>query len=306
MKKFSVLVLVSFLMLTVATGALAAVHNSWGDFVNYSTGRDMGIVTYGGWYYIEPESPYLIGNLKSTSQATDIGGLYYLNDFTFAEVATIDDTEDAVFRGSYKFDNGLIVGLDGGTKEDDYAMFSLGYFYALDKNSFVAISGDYDISDTGDGLLGVDVDFRYYTDKMRIFGQVYSADKNCSAANGKDQTFIDLGVNYKLQDNLVVGAGLSSNDDTTVFGFGGTYSVAELVVDGTLEYDTDEEDTTLKLMGMYNFTEELTAGLYGEFNDDEDYLALKAIYALDKESQVRLSYRLNEDNEVQLAYYKAL
>ncbi|HYH04357.1 MAG TPA: hypothetical protein VEC37_14800 [Bacillota bacterium] len=306
MKKLSVLVLVSLLMLTVATGAFAAVHNSWGDFVNYSTDRDMGIATYGGWYYIEPESPYFIGNLKSTSKATDIGALYYLNDFTFAEVATIDDGEDAVIRGSYKFDNGLIAGLDAGTKNDDYAMFSLGYFYALGKNGFVAFSGDYDTSDTGDGLLGVDVDFRYYTDKMRVFGQVYNADKNAALAGGEDQTFIDLAVNYKLQENLVVGAGLSINDDTSVFSFGGTYSEGELVADGAFSYDTDLEESTLALMGMYNFTEELTAGLYGEFTDDEDYLALKAIYALDKESQVRLSYRLNEDNELQLAYYKAL
>ncbi|HEY8463960.1 MAG TPA: hypothetical protein VIM29_08060 [Bacillota bacterium] len=308
MKRALVLVLTVILMAAVSTGTLAAVHNSWGDFSNRSTDRDLGIATYGGWYYIEPETPYAIANLRNNDNQTEVGALYYLNDFTFAELGTYDDSDEAFIRGSYRFNNGVFAGLDAGTRDDDYAMLSLGYLYDLGNNGYIALSGDYDTSDRGNGWLGVDLDFRYYTNKMRIFGQIYHAEDGSNTGEG---LITDLAVNYKLQDNLVAGVGVTlanyeNKKDATKINFGGTYTVDALTVDG--EYYYRNTDTNgIALMGMYNFSDELAAGLYGEFDDDDyDSYVLKVKYNLDQQSQLRFSYELNNENELQLAYYRAL
>lgn len=304
MKKLLGLLLSVTLLAMVSTSALAAAHNSDGDFANHSTGRDLGITTYGSWYYIDREEPWATAVLRNNSKEdTNIGGVYYKDDFTFADVGTITSENDALIRGSYKFDNNIFVGADISGNSDLFSTISAGYVYNIDKNGWVAGSFDYGFTsneNAEDDLLGLDIDFRYYTKELRAFGQLYLGDKYSSVG---DDTVLDLGVNYKIDKNLVVGAAINAAEDTE-FSVGGTYTMDKLVADGRY---SSADDEGLELMGMYQFTKELNAGVYFKSAEgDNDNIALKGTYALDNKSQVRMSIELDGNEEIQLAYYTTL
>jgi hypothetical protein len=315
MKKTLILVMVCALTVIVSSGAMAAVNSGEADFVNYATGRQVDTGGFGGWYYIEPESPYFNVTVKSSTDVpgakdkTDLNSIYYLDDFTFAEIGTGTAVSDDItyLRGSYKFANGIFAGLDVNSKSDNYTMLSAGYAYALGEKGYIAFSGDYDASDAADWL-GYELNYRYYTDKMRTFGQLY---RSCEgSAVGEEAYRLDLAVNYKLLDNFVGGVGLSvydfdQSDDYKVYSVGGTYTKDALVVDGKYTYDDDTENPVYELMGMYGFTNKITAGVYyanDESLTDKDVYAVKAKYALTDDSQVRLSYQFKNDDQGNVAY----
>jgi hypothetical protein len=323
MKKTLVLVLVCALSVIVSTGAMAAVNSGEADFVNYATGRQVDTGGFGGWYYIEPESAFFNANVQSVKDEpnvkdrTDFNSIFYLNDFTFAEIGTkanaLDGTDDITYlRGSYKFDNGIFAGLDVNSKSDNYTVVTAGYAYALGENGYIALSGDYDTSKKADWWLGYGINYRYYTDKMRTYGQIYRPYGGSDV--GEEAYIADLNLAYKLTDNFVAGVGVNYNDfkdskDYTNANIGGTYTKDALVVDGRYNsnYDstTDSNKSMYELMGMYGFTDKITAGVY--YANDEtltkkDIYAVKAKYALTDDTQIRLSYQFKNDDLGDVAY----
>jgi hypothetical protein len=320
MKKTLVLALVCVLTVVVSAGAMAAVNSGEADFVNYATGRQVDTGSFGGWYYIEPESKFFNANVQNvkevpnTDDRTDFNSIFYLNDFTFAEVGTAASGSDDItyLRGSYKFENGIFAGLDVNSKSDNYTVLTAGYAYSLGENSYIAFSGDYDASKKADWWLGYGLNYRYYTDRMRTYGQVYRSYGKSSV--GDEAYIVDLDAAYKLAEHFVAGAGVSYKDcenqkDNTSYNVGGTYTMDALVVDGRYKsiYDSasDSNKSKYEVMGMYGFTDKITAGAYyanDESLTDKDVYAVKAKYALADNTQIRFSYQFDNDDLGEVIY----
>lgn len=338
MKRIIALLVVGGLLLTVSTGAFGALHNSRGDFRDFNnlpytasfTARNVNIPSWGGWYYVGPETPYLIGDVNVRNDF-EIAGLYYHNDFTFAEAGMYNYREDnrtTYLRGSYQFSNGVFLGLGhlgyswfAGSYSDELA--SIGYAYTLGKKGYIALSADFYAyhsnvfpTDSNRGQAGYDLDFRYYTDDYRVYGQFYAAVANVDTAFLYYNAGLSyqLGINYDLKNQWVIGLEAGGEPDNYTYETAGaTWSpkCMELNLRYTRFHEPGDIWIKTEVLGMYSINEKFSlGGYYANFDADPTY-SLLAKYELDKKNNLRFSYELgtvaNDHNaSISLAYYKNL
>ena len=122
-------------------------------------------------------------------------------------------------------------------------------------------------------VAGYDIDFKYYTEKMKFFGQIYES--NEIVVDGvtyvEDGVFIDLGLNYQLQDDLVLGLVLGSNaeylwmiHETAYYGLGLTWTPEFMIFDGSYTVASEDgwdDQSLLELSGMFKADENVYIGL---------------------------------------------
>jgi hypothetical protein len=269
LKKIRLFVLAVTLTLLIAAPSFAATHSWEGEYCQtdsfFSISPNSAYLQ--AYYFYSPTTDIFFG--KSTSH-TGIAE-YYVNDQTFVNFGrTILSNDDWDFmnmrisqiRGSYLFKCGFFAGLnysssyyDGDT--EDETIFSPGYRYNFDDNSYIAFSVDY--SNYVDDINGYDFDFRFYQDKYKIAGQIYKIkDGDVTAA---------METAYQFTDTFTAGLSLSHDEyDNNWFETGFTWTPGSVIFDGIYGYDSDHY---LMVNGMYRFTKNFAAGL--RIYDEEDY-----------------------------------
>ena len=165
----------------------------------------------------------------------------------------------------------LALSATAGAEEFDYNW--LGFGFGMIEFDDVNVDGD---------ALGIDGSFAFHED-FHAFASYAAADLDF----GFDATTFDIGVGYNTSLSNVVdayarlsfeyleldGPGAGSIDDNG-FGFavGMRFAATEqLELEGAIEYvDFDDfgDDTALVLGGLFSFTPQFAAGLFGEWGDD--------------------------------------
>ena len=143
------------------------------------------------WFEIEKEKPYWI--VTSTSNIYDIGnqlgGEYYCDDQTFAEASytffpMVSNVSN--IKGSFLTESGFFIGMDyiSTAGLTNASLISPGYRFNLNDNGYIAASLDYvSVDFLGEivrEVAGYDIDFKYYTEKMKFFGQIYVSNEVAS------------------------------------------------------------------------------------------------------------------------------
>lgn len=167
----------------------------------------------------------------------------------------------------------MFLGLSAtaGAEEFDYSW--LGFGYGMIEFDDVNVDGD---------ALGIDGSFAFHED-FHAFASYAAADLDF----GFDATTFDIGVGYNTSLSNAVdayarlsyeyvevdGPGVGSSDDNG-FGFavGGRFAATnQLELEAGIKYvdlNDSGDETALLLGGLFNFTPQFAAGLYGEWGDD--------------------------------------
>jgi hypothetical protein len=166
-------------------------------------------------------------------------------------------------NGSYLFNTGFFAGIKYGTITNsgdkiEQTVFSPGYRYSFDDNSYIAFSVDYSdyINDTT--TIGYDLDFRYYQDTYKISGEVYKDEGENATA--------ELETAFQFCDTFTAGLNLTYNGSHTDFMTGFTWNPNPVILDFIYGYDGYHYMT---INGMYYLTENFAAGL--QVYDEEGY-----------------------------------
>ena len=238
------------------------------------------------WYFIEPEPVYIQASFAKYDINGDtytLSSNYRFNDQTFASVGygDYDIVTSSMINGSYLFDFGLFVGVHYSQFEDPimdvtYQKLSPGYRWNLDKeDSYVAFSIDYsetkfNLSEPDFMIEGYDFDLVYYTDKLKILGEVYVADSR--------DTIGYVTLAYKTAERLVVGGTIESDGDDSYGEVGLTYTADRYIIDAELGKEIEDEfyiDTGFMYRVVDGFY--LGAGVAKEPSQDYD-LSFKSRY----------------------------
>lgn len=292
--------------LLVATSSFAAVHNFTSDFKNpcltpdYNMADDPG---FESWYYIGKDGPSATVRGAFSKNVNYLGGEYFLNDQTFANLTFADpDKGDSAtyLKGSYLFKNGIFAGLDYGSYKEDkkdvsQVTLSPGYRFNLPKNAgYVAASMDYAASDEGrkdSGIVDFEVNGRYYIKDGRFYGQIIIPNDDVFT---NDEMYLFAGGAYKVAKNIVVGANLENQDDYTRFDLGCTAGFGKLGLDFKLENVDDANNATnFYASGVYSFTNQLRGGLQINKKDavDDPYLFAKVKYSVNNQNSLVFIHR---------------
>ncbi len=318
MKKVFLMILILAFSFTISSSTLAAVHNFTGDFANYK-GAQFGGLDFDGWYSIDRDSPSLTTRYVAQDDDWALGFEYYQNDQFFVDLTYGkfydtdyygDRTTLTGLQGSYLDESGFFFGLDytgskyrdGGYRDNSSQTFvSAGLRQDLGKNNGY-VAGSLDFAIDGDlvdetGIYGLDLDFKYFTDKTKIYGQLYLPNEDVA---DYDSARLDLAANIQVDPAYIVGFKINNFDDANSYEFGITGAVDKQIV-AELRYkhvDTgDASSSSLDAQALYAFTNELAAGMELEKvkHIDDPYLRLKAKYAVDKDTTVKFVYQFEND-----------
>ena len=121
---------------------------------------------------------------------------------------------------------------------------------------------------------GYDVDFKYFTDNYKLFGQILFDVPD-------DGINLDLGLNYKISNELVLGFIVEQYvDEDATLGVGLTYQPDFMTLDFVTT--SDGEDNSYAISGMFNLDKNLRGGLgFGREDASELEVYLKAVYSFD-------------------------
>jgi hypothetical protein len=301
MKKLLVLSLVLTLTLLTAGSTIAAVHNFNGDFWSPNLMPDFSekeMPEFEGWYYIEKDTPSGAARGKFGDDNA-LGAEYFQNDQTFANLY-LNDPENGssvtYLKGSYLLDNQFFVGLDLG---DSQITFAPGFRYNLDDNCYIAASLDYAVNDEysgyqDSGLIDMEINGRYYTDLMRVYGQLILP--NDDVVTSAD-TFLLVGGAYKYADNIIVGGALATwgGKHYLEAGCSTTFDKAG----AELRFIDDDGATKVDCNLLYSFTDQIRAGLetYKKEGVSDPYIIIKGRYTLDEKNFAILMYQLKNESQ---------
>jgi hypothetical protein len=323
MKKILVLLAVFTLMIASSIAAGGAIHNTWNDLSNYAgQGNGFAFPNPGGWYYSEKlapkELPYFIatGALLSEDFYTSnsmLGTVLYINDFTFAEFSNAQSkyVDERIFvKGSYLFKNNVFAGLDycsvDDSAGDSITVLSVGYRFEIGEG-FLALSTDY-VSASFDSAFEYDLDFRYYTENARMYGQLYNVAGNWSTYN--EGTYADFGLAYRFSKKLVAGIDLGSWEGYGYIRAGFTYYTAFMTLDIAADDNEDAGNNTFYLMDMFKVNDNLKLGFsYFNPSDLEGIITVKGIYYFNEKMLLGAEYRLKNDSlpsQFAISFYKGL
>jgi hypothetical protein len=300
MKKVLVITLAALLVMAVHSMALgialprftASDTGYWsGGFYNTSFSQ----VKTDTWFAINPDEPRLIAGGTQTNDYSEVGIGAYWNDQTFVEVYTMDGFSG--ISGSYLFKNNIFVGLDYAPDGIFDVVLGLGYRFDFGERNYVAISVDYNGGGGPiEGLLGYDLDFRVYGEKLEFFGQLYFLE------NYDD--FHYAGLNYQFSDTFVAGAFVEFFSDNTSFGVGLTWSPDKWIVDLlAIDYGSyNESDFSV----MYQVADKFWLGIGGMNNsiNVDPFYSIKGKYDF-AGGQLRVAYQLDnyyDEAALSLAY----
>lgn len=307
MRIFAVLLAAVSLVLLLPVYALGAIHNFGDGYTRTDT-----------WFRITPDKPYIEAhyrNMGSTSPETLLGFEYYQNDQTFVDFNSYKEgtVNWTYVYGSYLTSFGLFAGLNlyshtypGYSFQD--TKISPGYRLALDDQSYVAISLDYYSSETLKDILDYEINARYYTDKMKVFGDIVSYTK---PTYGTDRVY--LGINYQVAKPVVVGGSLSTSEASNTLLVGGTYQSDLVIIDGQISnYSPKIGDGSnqINLSGMFLLGDNFKVGAQYLKNStvDDAALTLKAKMEMEK-SSFTLKYTPKNDSflsSMSLSYQQQL
>lgn len=325
MKKVLVILAVFTLMVASSIAAGGAIHNTWNDLSNYAgQGNGFAFPNPGGWYYSEQmapkELPYIIatGALLSEDFYTSnsmLGTVLYINDFTFAELSNAQSkyVDERIFiKGSYLFKNNMFIGLDYCSADDSaydpITVLSAGYRFEIGDKGFLALSGDY-VSASFDSAFEYDLDFRYYTDNARMYGQIYSVQGNWSTYHDGG-TYADFGLAYRFSEEFVAGIDVGSWDGYGYIRVGFTWYTDFMTLDLAADDNEDAGNNTLYFMDMFKVNDNLKLGFsYFNPSDLEGIITIKGIYNIDAKTMIGAEYRLENDympSQFAISFYKGL
>lgn len=266
MKHFIRFSCIVVLMLLLNAGiAQGAVHHNGSDYFDaVLMGFDFGIPKMDTWYTIDKEQQQFQGGIFDLRDYNTASLQWYWNDHTFVALEYADfflyegPLELKSLRASYLWDFGLFTGLFvGNDSADTVILFSPGYRFSLGDDGYIAISLDYLSGDDYDEIVGYDLDFKHYFTKGKLWGHLYYEDNI-------DQTLIQLGGNFKVADNLVVGFKAMDMEfmDYSRYSAGFTWTPQRFVVDGTVGHFgfKDEDYTFYSVSGMFAVTDKLSLG----------------------------------------------
>jgi hypothetical protein len=301
MKKLLVLSLVLALTLLTAGSTIAAAHNFNGDFWSPNLMPDSSNIEmpeFEGWYYIEKDTPS--GAVRGKfGDDNALGAEFFQNDQTFANLY-FNDPENgssvSYLKGSYLWDNQFFVGLDLG---DSQITFAPGFRYDLDDNCYIAASLDYAVNDEyseyqDSGLIDMEINGRYYTDLIRVYGQLVLPNEDVASSA---DTFLLVGGAYKYADNIIVGANLVTwgNYHYLEAGCSTTFDKAG----AELRFIDDDGETKVDCNLLYSFTDNIRAGLetYKVEGVADPYIIIKGRYTLDDQNSAILMYQLKNESK---------
>lgn len=280
MKKILALSISLILLVLFTQCTLGSVHPPKDGFFSineYSLLLDMGAPNNDLWYQVEKEEkPQAKGYLALSEDQTILGGNYFLNDQTFANISfnSTSNTSITDLRGSYLFNFGLFAGISyaDSTSNDGYGQISPGYRYDFNENAYAAITVDY-FTEEGK-ILGEEVYFKYYLDDMKIYGQGLFIDGGT--------TLLLIGVNRKFNENIVGGAKLQHLDDKTGIIAGATWSRDNFIVNGEIASEALIFGNYIALGATYKMNDRLDLGLgYFGMEERDPTISLKAAYHKD-------------------------
>jgi len=311
MKRFLVLIAVCGLIFAVSGSAFGALHYSGGDLSDYA-GYGFGLPSWGGWYYIGPESRQALTGAIIDESEIFMGAQYYKDDQSFIEIGRMEDSDylGMGFKGSYKFDGGFFLGVahwfdDDDGSEDYYDLATLGYALDLGDNSYIALSADsYSNSDDGNGIAGIAADFRYYTDAARLYGQIYYAPEDEYMEKG---TYAQVGLNYQLTAPVVIGGEFDVySDDDYLLSAGLTWTAEPFELNCRLNYYNYswDDETCVQVMGLYDVSDQLTIGAIIQNYDSDISQAVISKYHLNDQDSLRLCYQFGDDISMTVALYR--
>jgi hypothetical protein len=287
MKRLYSVFLAAILLFAAATCSLGAIHNIGGDFYLYGElfswlVDDLAPRSIDSWFSIAPEKVKF--KAFGTAIDSDWGGIaaeYYLNDQTFASVASFSDDSNNSFyllKGMYLFDFGLFLGLEN-SQDDDAAQtfFTLGYRFSFGDDNYLALSADYlDETDGDSAIFGYEISGRYYTDMMKFYGLIYAFN------NDDSDLFYLLGANFLISDSFIIGLELINNGSSSNYLAGFSWTLERFILD--FEYgNNDNDESYYELGGMFLINEVFGIGL-GYLDDseiDDAQLSAKFKYVTD-------------------------
>ncbi len=311
MKKLLLLTLVGALMLLVSGSALAAIHNVTGDFTNYPSDL-ISLPDFDGWYTIDHDRPGARVDYLKQDEIWGLGGEYYGDDQTFADLFYTSlgggDYTITGLRGSYKWANGLFLGLDYYAADDNFwgnfghTTVDAGYRWDIDSNgSYLATSVDYVahvdnimLTSYQTGVLGYELDLKHFTDTTKVLGQFYFPNKD---VYGDVDNEFALSVSVKLNDNYTLGAGMYNNNYGAYDEIGVTAAFDALGAEARYRYSTDGWKN-VEGQVMYSFTDNFRAGidLLKQDGCDDPYVSVKVKYTINDAQDLKFIYQLKNDS----------
>ena len=244
--------LVMSLIIVSSFSVLGAIHNNHSDLISwgYSTNGLSGhliVAPSDTWFSVKPDQKnatfdFYPGIIFYPDTTADLYSLsYYENDFTFGELLYFKKDEDGdrvrSLRCSTLFDFGLILGAEYFGGNAGVFVLSPGYALKFQDHGYAAFSFDYFWADDLKALTGYDFDYKYTTDRMKLFAQYYSATDNYPFFDGIGSldNSLDLGVNLKASDQLTLGVRYIESEiediDYSLYYAGFTWDSDKAIVD---------------------------------------------------------------------------
>jgi hypothetical protein len=332
MKRLFILMLSCGLLLLSGAAALGAVHDTYGDFVDPMNYGDL-MLTKGSltaqaihdsfttvasmfsplnyeftkeyWYVIEPQAPFFQAVANSYDSTNRFAAEYWTGDQSFSEYSfTTANTNITCIRGSYLADSGWFFGAQfAAYMNDTYMLLSPGYRWDVGENGFVAVSLDYLITDDGTpekDILGYDVDYKFFTEKAKFFGQLYW---NAMIDTG----FYDFALNYQLSESFALGGQITLYDEDQSISLGFTWSKEKFVLDVLFEQaeisGTDYDIAAGSFLYDLNATFALGFAWYNSSYNNDNGFGLKAKYVFEGAcgGELNLGYLIPTDSTFEQA-----
>ena len=141
---------------------------------------------------------------------------------------------------------------------------SPGYRYNLDNKGFLAFSFNYLNLNSMGRVIGVELDGRYYTNRMSLSGTAsYSPDYGST---------LDLSANYRMSNQVVCGVNLKTDAGDLDLSSGLTWVKTPFIINAKL--GTDANGYYYDLSGYYSAADNLLLGLTYDGKEDSEVLRL--------------------------------
>lgn len=262
--------LISCLIWLVPIGAFGAIHNYGNNTATIDT-----------WFTIRPLQPYFESYYRYIDNNIPdkmLGLEFFQNDQTFTDINIYKQgsVENTYLYGSYLTDVGWFCGF---RHSDDSNTVSPGYRWAIDDLSYLAVSIDYLSNDTYKDIKNIELNAKYYNDRMYFFGDVIYYHNPTSY----EENIINVGINYQLFETLVIGGQFSRIYGPNRLLVGGTYQTGRLTIDSRIT-SYISSDTKIEVSGMFQPIDKFKVGAdYSKQKELSDgYLQLKAKYQTDR------------------------
>jgi hypothetical protein len=305
MKRISSLLLAGVLVLLFTTFAWGAIHDSNGDFSYWGSSSSYVLMT-DTWYWVGKDNPYYVasGMTGPGNGNTLVGGEYYVNDQTFAEIW---GGNGSAIKGSYLTNSGFFAGMDYHMNNaNSYTLFSPGYRLNV-KDGYVALSCDY----ASDGAAGKDytkgfaLDYKIANENYRMFGQLYHDQY-------LNKNYADWTYEAAAAKELVLALKLADYDKVPIFNGGLTWSPEIGIFDAKI--GRNNAMNVIDLSGLFLVNQRLYLGAetvkdpqnqFTEYSDKSANL-IKAKYKLGDASALELAYRLKNGSYINTMMYLGL